>query len=93
MHTLVCQSNQAFLTALSEVKAMVTVGAHSAARWIRTNVGAGLAWPDQGPYAGTIVWLSGILACQLALPWSECSDSTKDRQQVGRCCTMIRLTS
>ena len=77
MRTLVCQSNQAFLTALSEVKTMVTVGAHSVARWIRTNVGAGLVWPDQSPYAGTIVWLSGFFACQLALPWSECSESTE----------------
>jgi len=76
MRSLVCQSNQAFLTTLSEVKAMVTVGAHSAARWIRANVGAGLVWPNQGPYAGTVVWLSGILACQLVLPWWESSEST-----------------
>jgi hypothetical protein len=68
MRDLVCQTNQAFLTALSEVKAMVTVGAHSAARWVRTTAGACLVWPDQSPYAGTILWLSGLLACQLTLP-------------------------
>jgi hypothetical protein len=68
MRDLVCQTNQSFLTALSEVKAMVTVGAHSAARWVRTTAGACLVWPDQSPYAGTILWLSGLLACQLSLP-------------------------
>jgi hypothetical protein len=68
MRDLVCQTNQAFLTALAEVKAMVTVGAHSAARWVRTTAGACLVWPDQSPYAGTILWLSGLLACQLSLP-------------------------
>ena len=68
MRDLVCQTNQAFLTALLEVKAMVTVGAHSAARWVRTTAGACLVWPDQSPYAGTILWLSGLLACQLTLP-------------------------
>lgn len=68
MRNLVCQTNQAFLTALSEVKAMVTVGAHSAARWVRTTAGACLVWPDQSPYAGTILWLSGLLVCQLTLP-------------------------
>jgi hypothetical protein len=68
MRDLVRQTNQAFLTALSEVKALVTVGAHSAARWVRTTAGACLVWPDQSPYAGTILWLSGLLACQLTLP-------------------------
>ena len=68
MRDSVRQTNQAFLTALSEVKAMVTVGAHSAARWVRTTAGACLVWPDQSPYAGTILWLSGLLACQLTLP-------------------------
>jgi len=68
MRDLVRQTNQAFLTTLSEVKALVTVGAHSAARWVRTTAGACLVWPDQSPYAGTILWLSGLLACQLTLP-------------------------
>ena len=68
MRDLVHQTNQAFLTALSEVKTLVVVGAHSAARWVRTTLGACLVWPDQSPYAGTILWLSGLLACQLVLP-------------------------
>lgn len=72
LRRLLHQTNQAFLTALSAVKAMVTIGAHSAARWVRTLAGACLIWPDQSPYAGTIVWLSGILVCQLTLPLWQC---------------------
>ena len=72
LRRLLHQTNQAFLTALSAVKAMVTIGAHRAARWVRTLAGTCLIWPDQSPYAGTIVWLSGILVCQLTLPLWQC---------------------
>ena len=65
---LVRQSNQAFLTALSEVKTMVTVGAHSAARWVRTNAGRVWCGLTRVPMPERSCWLSGLLACQLTLP-------------------------
>jgi hypothetical protein len=47
MRTLVCQSNQAFLAALSEVKAMVTIGAQHCPLDTDHRRGC-LTWPDQG---------------------------------------------
>ena len=77
MRSLLRQTNAAFLTALSEVKTMVTVGAHSTARWVRTTIGTCLVWPADGPFAGTIILLSGWLTYQLTLPLWECSENAE----------------
>jgi hypothetical protein len=65
---LLAQANQNFQSALSEVKTLVRVVSRARARWLRDSLGNTLIFDEAGPFAGTIISLSGLLALQLPLP-------------------------
>jgi hypothetical protein len=62
---LLAQANRNFSTALAQVKTLVRTVSHSRARWVRNAVGNTLIFDETGPFAGTIIRLSGSIAFQL----------------------------
>ncbi len=64
---LLAQANQNFKTALGQVKTLVRIVARTRARWVRNAVGNTLIFDETGPFAGTVIRLSGWVAVQLPL--------------------------
>jgi hypothetical protein len=64
---LLPQTNQNFQTALSQVKTLVRVVSRARARWVRNSVGNTLIFDETGPFAGTVISLSGLITVQLPL--------------------------
>jgi len=64
---LLAQSNQNFKTALAQVKTLVQIVSRTRARWVRNALGNTLIFDETGPFAGTIIRLSGWVAVQLPL--------------------------
>lgn len=62
------QANHRFATALNQVKTLVRTVSHARARWVRNDLGHTLTFDEDGPFAGTVVCLSGVVAVQQALP-------------------------
>jgi hypothetical protein len=62
------QANRSFETALDEVKTLVRIVSCSSARWVRNALGNTLIFDPDGPFAKTILCLSGQVAVQLTLP-------------------------
>jgi len=62
------QANQYFTSALGQVKTLVRIVSRARARWVRNAVGNSLIFDASGPFAGTIICLSGLVAVQLPLP-------------------------
>jgi hypothetical protein len=64
---LLSQANPYFITALDQVKTLVRVVSHSRARWVRNALGNTLILDENGPFAGTVICLAGLVAVQLPL--------------------------
>lgn len=64
---LLSQANPYFLTALDQVKTLVRVVSRTRARWVRNALGNTLILDEQGPFAGTVICLAGLVAVQLPL--------------------------
>jgi hypothetical protein len=64
---LLSQANPYFITALDQVKTLVRVVSHSRARWVRNALGNTLIFDENGPFAGTVICLAGLVAVQLPL--------------------------
>ena len=62
------QANHYFTVALDQVKTLVQIASRARARWVRNPIGHSLIFDENGPFAGTIVCLSGHVAFQLILP-------------------------
>jgi hypothetical protein len=62
------QANRNFTVALDQVKTLVQIVSRTRARWVRNRLGHSLIFDENGPFAGTIVCLSGQVAFQLTLP-------------------------
>jgi hypothetical protein len=62
------QVNYRFATALDQVKTLVRTVSRARARWVRNDLGHTLIFDEDGPFAGTVICLSGIVAVQQALP-------------------------
>ena len=62
------QVNPNFATALDQVKTLVRTVSRARARWVRNNLGHTLIFDEDGPFAGTVICLFGLVAVQLALP-------------------------
>jgi hypothetical protein len=62
------QANRSFTVALEQAKTLVRIASHARARWVRNGVGHSLVFDDNGPFAGTIICLSGQVTFQLILP-------------------------
>ncbi|MDI6770821.1 MAG: hypothetical protein QMD04_14265 [Anaerolineales bacterium] len=62
------QANRRFETALDQVKTLIRIVSHTPARWVRKSVGNTLIFDPDGPFAHTILCLSGQVAVQLTLP-------------------------
>ena len=62
------QVNHRFATALNQVKTLVRTVARAHARWVRNDLGHTLIFDEDGPFAGTVICLSGVVAVQQALP-------------------------
>jgi hypothetical protein len=62
------QANHNFTIALDQVKTLVQITSRARARWVRNRLGHSLIFDEHGPFAGTIVCLSGQTAFQLVLP-------------------------
>jgi len=62
------QANRRFETALDQVKTLVRIVSHTPARWVRNSLGNTLIFDPDGPFAHTILCLSGQVAVQLTLP-------------------------
>jgi hypothetical protein len=65
---LLRQVNHRFATALNQVKTLIRTVSHARARWVRNDLGHTLIFDEDGPFAGTVVCLSGSVAVQQALP-------------------------
>jgi hypothetical protein len=65
---MLCQVNHRFATALDQVKTLVRIVSRAPARWVRNDLGHTLIFDENGPFAGTVICLSGIVAVQQALP-------------------------
>jgi hypothetical protein len=61
------QVNHNFATALDQVKTLVRTVSRARARWVRNDLGHTLVFDEGGPFAGTVICLSGLVAVQLAL--------------------------
>jgi hypothetical protein len=68
VHSLLRQANSNFIDALHQVKNLSRRVSRSRARWVRNSSGSFLIFDDHGPFANTILCLSGQLAFQLILP-------------------------
>lgn len=64
---LLSQANQNFIIALDQVKTLVRIGSSARARWVRNALGNTLIFDETGPFAGTVICLSGLVAVQLPL--------------------------
>ena len=64
---LLSQANQTFITALDQVKTLVRIVSRARARWVRNALGNTLILDEDGPFAGTIICLAGLVAVQLPL--------------------------
>lgn len=62
------RANRNFTAALDQVKTLVRIASRARARWVRNSLGHTLIFDENGPFAGTIICLSGQVAFQLALP-------------------------
>ena len=62
------QVNYRFATALEQVKTLVRTISRATARWVRNDLGHTLILDEDGPFAGTVICLSGVVAVQQALP-------------------------
>ena len=65
---LLQQTNRTFASALDQVKTLVRTVSRARARWVRNALGHTLIFDEKGPFAGTVICLSGQVAVQLALP-------------------------
>jgi hypothetical protein len=65
---LLRQANRTFISALHQVKTLVRTVSRARARWVRNDLGHTLIFDEKGPFAGTVICLSGQVAVQLALP-------------------------
>jgi hypothetical protein len=65
---LLRQANRNFAAALGQVKTLVRTVSRARARWVRNALGHTLIFDERGPFAGTVIHLSGQVAVQLALP-------------------------
>jgi hypothetical protein len=65
---LLRQAHHHFLVALDQVKTLVHIASRARARWVRNRLGHTLILDENGPFAGTIICLSGQVAFQLVLP-------------------------
>jgi len=61
------QANRNFTEALGQVKTLVRTVSRDRARWVRNDLGHVLIFAEEGPFAGTVICLSGLVAVQLAL--------------------------
>jgi hypothetical protein len=61
------QANRNFTVALAQVKTLVRIVSRARARWVRNALGHTLIFDENGPFAGTVICLSGQVAVQLAL--------------------------
>jgi len=61
------QANRNFTEALGQVKTLVRTVSRARARWVRNDLGHVLIFAEEGPFAGTVICLSGLVAVQLAL--------------------------
>ncbi len=61
------QVNHCFVSALDQVKTLVRTVSRARARWVRNDFGHTLVFDERGPFAGTVICLSGLAAVQLAL--------------------------
>jgi hypothetical protein len=64
---LLAEANQNFITALAQVKTLVRVVSHSRPRWVWNALGNTVIFDERGPFAGTVICLSGWVAVQLPL--------------------------
>jgi hypothetical protein len=64
---LLAQANHNFQTALAQVKTLVRVVSRARGRWVRHSVGNTLIFDEAGPFAGTVISLSGFVAVQIPL--------------------------
>jgi hypothetical protein len=62
------EANRRFTTALDQVKTLVKTVSRARARWVRNVHGHTLIFDEHGPFAGTVLCLSGEVAVQLTLP-------------------------
>jgi hypothetical protein len=62
------QANHRFTTALNQIKTLVRTVSRARARWVRNDLGHTLTFDEDGPFAGTVICLSGVIAVQQALP-------------------------
>ena len=62
------EANRRFATALDQVKTLVKTVSRARARWVRNARGHTLIFDENGPFAGTVLCLSGEVAVQLTLP-------------------------
>jgi len=62
------QTNQRFWQTLTQVKTLVHTAAHASARWVCNAHGETLVFAANGPFADTIISLTGRPVFQLALP-------------------------
>jgi hypothetical protein len=62
------QANRNFLTVLGQPKSLVRIFSRTRARWVRNALGNMLLLDPHGPFADTILCLSGQVVFQLALP-------------------------
>ncbi len=62
------EANRRFTTALGQVKTLVKTVSRARARWVRNSCGHTLIFDENGPFAGTVLCLSGEVAVQLPLP-------------------------
>jgi hypothetical protein len=65
---LLRQANRNFTAALGQVKTLVRTVSRARARWVRNAFGHTLIFDERGPFARTVICLSGQVAVQLALP-------------------------
>jgi len=62
------EANRRFTTALDQVKTLVKTVSRARVRWVRNARGHILIFDENGPFAGTVLCLSGEVAVQLPLP-------------------------
>ena len=65
---LLRQTSCSFSAALGQVKTLVRTVSRARARWVRNALGHTLIFDDTGPFAGTVICVSGQVVVQLALP-------------------------
>ena len=62
------RANRNFERALGQPKSLVRIFSQTRARWVRNALGNMLLLDSNGPFADTILCLSGQVAFQMALP-------------------------